>query len=449
MSLRSRALLYLALLHVLLLALVFWLWRTQLGWLIPIELCLLASFLLGVRLLTQVLQPMQYAQRLQELLSEQNYATRLRPEREPELAALVHSFNQLLAQLYQERLRIGEQRGLLESLLQATPTAVVVFDFEARISLMNHSAEQLLGRPAPTGQRLAHWLADSRAGVAYEFWRDIDAVALDMAVLITDQQGRHFRCQRKQFMDRGFAREFLLIDEITLELQRSEQATYEKLVRVLAHEVNNTVAVTRSVLESLQFYTRQLAPADQHDFDTAIEAAKRRSSALAEFIERFTGVVKMPEPVLLESNVNALLGDIVALYRSRCEAAGMTLHWQANTDLPMLKLDRNLISQALLNIVKNAIEAVQEQRTGARYVRIEFQRTVETLAVKARYQLAVIDSANALAAVPAGQLFSPFYSSKKGGQGIGLMFVREVLARHGFRFRLSSVSSETRFDIWL
>jgi two-component system, NtrC family, nitrogen regulation sensor histidine kinase NtrY len=447
MKLRTRALLYLGLLHVLLLALSFYVYHSKMSWLIGIELLLLTSFLLGSRQLTQVLQPMQHVQNLQELLLEQNYATRLKPESNPELNTLVRSFNQLLAQLYQERLRIGEQRGLLESLLQATPTAVVVFDFEAHINLLNRSAEKLFGLPNPIGQRLAHWLENNND----EFWREVDGVALNTVAVVSDQHGRHFRCQRQQFIDRGFAREFLLIDEITRELKRSEQATYEKLVRVLAHEVNNTVAVTRSVLESLQYYTPQLAASDQGDFDTAIEAAKRRSGALGEFIERFTTVVKMPEPVMIDTNLNALVDDIVALYRGSCESTGIALDWQPMPDLPMLKMDRNLISQALINIVKNAIEAVQASAANhAAYVRIEIVRNVDsTQQPGEHYQLAIIDSANGLSAVPVGQLFSAFYSSKKGGQGIGLMFVREVLQRHHFAFRLASVGAETQFVIWL
>ncbi len=269
----------------------------------------------------------------------------------------------------------------------------------------------------------------------------MEAIPLDIATLITDQDGRIFRAQRKQFLDRGFTRQFLLIDEITAELKRSEKATYEKLVRVLAHEVNNTVAVTGSVLDSLLYYAPQIQPTDREDFATAIEAAKRRTSALSEFIERFTGVVKMPDPVLDHSDINAMLDDIAALYRSDCSRRGITLEWQPKPNLPKLELDWNLISQALINVVKNAIEAVSSQLALApnstAYVRLELEQ--EHSHSGNRVRLSVVDSADALALVPAGQLFSAFFSTKKGGQGIGLMFVREVLQRHDFAFRLASI----------
>jgi two-component system nitrogen regulation sensor histidine kinase NtrY len=504
MSLRARGLLYLALLHLAVLALAFSLLRDQLLWLLVLEVLLLASLVLGLLLINRVMQPMQYAQQLKELLQEKNYATRIKHERNPELGTLVDAFNTLLGELYQERLHLGEQRGFLQSMLEATPSAVVVFDFDLRISLLNASANQLLGLHAPLGQTFSYWLDGAGEFVAVpatseqrsladqatrqtsladqatrqtnpadqetrqtsierdladaqlrrcklDFLRQVDAISMDIATLITDQDGRVFRAQRKQFIDRGFARQFLLIDEITAELKRSEKATYEKLVRVLAHEVNNTVAVTGSVLDSLLYYAPQIQNADREDFATAIEAAKRRSSALSEFIERFTGVVKMPDPVLAGNDINALLDDIAALYRSDCNRRGIALEWQPNPNIARLEFDWNLISQALINIVKNAIEALASQLalvpSTSAYVRLELE--LEATSAGKRVRLSVIDSADALALVPAGQLFSAFFSTKKGGQGIGLMFVREVLQRHGFAFRLVSIAKETRFDVWL
>ncbi len=474
MSLRTRGLLYLSLLHLAVLALTFYFLRDQLRWLLPAEAVLLASFVLGVVLFNRVMQPMQYAQHLKELLQEKNYATRLKHERNSELGALVQSFNALLGELYQERLHLGEQRGFLQSMLEATPSAVVVFDFDLRISLLNVSALKLLGLQAPLGQSFSYWLDGTgeftaapatseqlgiERGLAdtqmrrckLDFLRQVEAIPLDIATLITDQEGRVFRAQRKQFVDRGFTRQFLLIDEITAELKRSEKATYEKLVRVLAHEVNNTVAVTGSVLDSLLYYAPQIQAADREDFAGAIEAAKRRTSALSEFIERFTGVVKMPDPVLDYTDINALLNDVAALYRSDCIRRGIVVEWQPKPNVPRLELDWNLMSQALINIVKNAIEAVTSQLElapgSAAYVRLELEQ--EHAPSGSRVRLSVVDSADALALVPAGQLFSAFFSTKKGGQGIGLMFVREVMQRHGFAFRLLSMGGETRFDIWL
>jgi len=237
------------------------------------------------------------------------------------------------------------------------------------------------------------------------------------------------------------------VEELTEELDSSERATYEKLVRVLAHEVNNTVAATGSVLDSLLFYKPQLTPSDGEDFGTAIEAVKRRNASLGEFIERFTRVVKMPAPEPRPTDVRELLEDLLRLYREPGRARGVEVAFARVDPVPAVPLDRNLFEQALLNIAKNAVEAAEasaRERGGEGRVEFELFREGD------RLRLAVVDSGNRLGEVPPGQMFTPFFSTKKGGQGIGLLFVREVLQRHGIAYRLApDGTGRTRFDLWI
>ena len=348
-------------------------------------------------------------------------------------------FNTMLATLYKERLELGEQRGFLDSLLEATPSAVIVFDFEGNISLMNASAHALLRLDEPKGKPLSHWGTDGLPS-------QLDALPLNDSQLLTDPEGRRFRGQRGRFFDRGFSRDFLIVEEMTDVLESSERAMYDKLVRVLAHEVNNTVAATGSVLDSLLFYKSQLAERDSDDFSTAIVAVKRRNVSLGEFIERFTRVVKMPEPDLRPTSVAAMMDDILWLNREQCKRSGIDIGWIRRADLPAVRLDSHLMEQALLNIVKNAVEAVEATcaETGAHgYIRLALDDEGDMM------RLSIVDSGNRLGELPARQLFTPFVSTKKGGQGIGLMFVREVLNRHGLSYRLApNGANETVFEIW-
>lgn len=458
MSLRARLIAYLAGLHLLLFGFVAWQWHTEPVWFITAEVLLLASLAGGWFLIRQALEPLGYTRRFHDLLQDQQYANRLTPAREPELDELVRLFNTLLGTLHRERLEIGEQQGFLNRLLEATPSAVLVFDFDGAISLLNPSAAALLGLEQARGQRLDAWL-DGKAELSGELddrgrQRSLDLVRQLLALplgesrLLTDPDGRRYRAQRGSFFDRGFAREFLLVEELTAELERSERAAYEKLIRVLAHEVNNTVAATGSVLESLLFYAKQLAERDADDFTTAVVAVRKRNISLGEFIERFTRVVKMPEPELRPASLKEVVDDILWLNREQCNARGITLGWSRCDDLPPQLVDRQLMEQALLNVVKNAIEAIDArcsaEGTEGGAIRVSLEEHGE------RLRLSVTDSGRQLAAAPPGRLFTPFYSTKKGGQGIGLMLVREVLNRHGFTCSLvADENGETRFDIWM
>ena len=441
MSQRRRQLAYLIAVHLLLFGIIVSQLRHAPGQMLALEALVLASLGLGLRLVRRALEPLGYTRHFHELLQDQHYAARLQPSGDAELNELVQLFNSMLGALYQERLRIGEQQGFLDRLLEATPSAVIVFDFDGRISLLNTGALALPGLAGASGKALGNCLPD-QGGTS--FLARLDALPLGESRMLTDTDGRRYRGQRGQFYDRGFARHFLLVDELTEELESSERATYDKLIRVLAHEVNNTVAATGSVLDSLLFYRGQLAEPDRDDFSTAIDAVKRRNVSLGEFIERFTRVVKMPAPELRPNAVRDIMDDILYLYREPCRSRGIQIGWQRCDELAPVALDRHLMEQAMLNVVKNAMEAVEAGPPGER--RIEFVLAREAGGAR----LSVIDSGDLLREVPAQRLFTPFFTTKKGGQGIGLLFVREVMNRHGFPYRLAATGQgQTRFDVWL
>ena len=438
MTLRWRLYGYLIAAHLLFLAITVLLFRTQPLLMLGLEAAVLLSLVLGIRLFRRALEPLGYTRHFHDLLQDQHYAARLQHSDDKELNELVQLFNTMLGALYQERLQIGEQQGFLDRLLEATPSAVIVFDFDGRISLLNASALALPGLAQAHGQPLSAFAGE------HSLLAQLDALPLGDSQLLTGADGRRYRGQRGQFYDRGFARHFLLVEELTEELESSEKATYEKLIRVLAHEVNNTVAATGSVLDSLLYYRRQLAERDSEDFSTAIHAVQRRNASLGEFIERFTRVVKMPAPELRPNAVRDVMDDILYLYREQCRSRGISIAWQRCDEVPAIAMNRQLMEQALLNIVKNAMEAVEMGAGADRHIRLVLAQE------DGGVRLSVIDSGNLLGAVPAHQLFTPFFTTKKGGQGIGLLFVREVLNRHGFSYRLAATpDGATSFDIWL
>jgi nitrogen fixation/metabolism regulation signal transduction histidine kinase len=487
MSLRHRLYGWLTVMHALALGGIVWLLRDRPALMLALEAGVACSLMIGLRLVRRALAPLGYTRHFHDLLQDQHYAARLQGGNDAELGELVDLFNTMLKRLYQERLQLGEQQGFLDRLLEATPSAVIVFDFDGKISLLNASALALVGAPvlapagaatsaatnlaasaatstttgtttsatsaatgtstsmtagaaAPRGQTLRVLAGDDHTGLLAQ----LDALPLGDSRLLTAHNGRRYRGQRGQFHDRGFARHFLLVEELTEELESSEKSTYDKLIRVLAHEVNNTVAATGSVLDSLLYYRDQLQDADGADFATAIGAVKQRNVRLGEFIERFTQVVRMPAPELRPCAPQDILDDILYLYREPCRSRGIDLGWARCDAVAPLPLDRQLLEQALLNVVKNAMEAV-EQAGGAK-PSIEFVLARDADGVR----LAVIDSANLLGAVPAELLFTPFFTTKKGGQGIGLLFVREVMKLHGFAYRLAATGDgRTVFEVVL
>jgi signal transduction histidine kinase len=234
---------------------------------------------------------------------------------------------------------------------------------------------------------------------------------------------RRVRVQRAGFRDRGFEKTFFLIEEMTEELRLSEKAAYEKLIRMMSHEVNNSVAAVRSLLESLLRYAPDVRENDREDFTTAVDVASRRIDALGKFVSGFAEVVRIPPPHRTPARIGEIVTRLVALMRPEADARGVRLSMSVDGDGPV-SVDAAQIEQAVLNIVRNAIEAAGENGL----VAIDLRDNT----------LTVCDTGPGIADISRSQLFTPFFTTKRDGRGIGLTVVQEILTSHGFAFSLEN-----------
>jgi two-component system, NtrC family, nitrogen regulation sensor histidine kinase NtrY len=249
---------------------------------------------------------------------------------------------------------------------------------------------------------------------------------------------RRVKCHHGTFVDRGFARSFLLIEELTEELRLFERAAYEKLIRVMSHEVNNTVASSNSLLHSSLTYTRELDPASRHDVEQALGIVIGRTEQLNLFMRRFADVFRLPPPHLERVDLVVVLEHIVRLLSARPEAARVTWRWVLDQPSVRTAVDRGQIEQALMNVVKNAVEAIEGDGT----------ITITLRSAEARTTLAIEDTGPGITSEAQANLFTPFFSTKPHGQGIGLTLVQEILAGHGFDYALERTSAgTTRFSL--
>lgn len=291
----------------------------------------------------------------------------------------------------------------------------------------------------------AQFSAGTEADLAGRALGELDAplasalatLAVDEMRMITDAAGRRLRCRRSQFSDRGFPRSYILIEELTAELNRSERETYEKLIRMMSHEVTNTVAATNSLLESCRTYAADLGAESRADYENALGVVITRNRNLNEFTKGFSDLVKLPEPQRENVDLRDLLHPLQTIFKAELERRNVSLDISVAADVPPVSLDRNQMEQVLLNVLRNAIEA------------IEHDGRIEIVVRHARgaVDLSVIDTGVGLTEEVKARLFTPFFTSKKRGQGLGLMLVKEILTQHGFAFSLDAAEGRTRFRI--
>jgi two-component system nitrogen regulation sensor histidine kinase NtrY len=434
-SLTRRLVAYVIVLHVLFAVAALLLLRDRRPWLLAAEAVFALSLLGGmalVRRLRRDLAPLEEASRL---LAESDFATRFLPVGQPEVDRLVGVYNRMADALREERTRNQEQQSLLARILAVAPAGVVLLDFDGRVSFANPAAGRLLAPAGPSEAALEGRRLDELGSALAS---SLVAAPAGQAVVVPLAGARRVRAHRGTFLDRGFARDFLMVEELTEELRRSEKAAYEKLIRMMSHEVGNTVGAGRSLLESCLGYAWQLAEEDRGTFAEALGVVIARLGRLHDFTSGFAEVVRLPAPRLGPCDLGVVARAVTTLLRPMAEARGTDLRDEAAADVPKVPADRTQVEQALVNVGKNAIEAAGP---GGRVV-------VRVSAAADRVEVVVEDSGPGIPPAVASRLFTPFFSTKDGGQGLGLTLVQEVLRQHGCDFSLEGPpGGPTRFTM--
>lgn len=422
MSERRRFLLYLVAIHAVFLALGLWLLRDRIVWLVAVEAFFLISLIFGLRLVHRSLEPMRFLESGEELLRSSDFTTRFRETGQRELDRLLRLFNGMIETLRDERVQAREQEQLLIRIAEISPSGMIALDYDGRLERANPAACSLLGvDEAPVGKALEELDAP--------FAHKLSELGDGASAILPLVGARRVRVHALSFVDQGFSRRFFLLEELTAELRASEKAAYEKLIRIMAHETNNTGGAVISLLRSCLRYADQLQDNDRNDFVDGLEVAIRRNEHMNEFMRSFADVVRLPPPRREEVDLRALLADVRALYAAQLEECGIVWHDRLDEHQPRCSCDRTQMEQVLTNIVKNAIEAVG--RDG--------EIVIDGGSDGDRGWIQVEDTGGGVPDEVSNHLFASFYTTKPEGRGIGLTLVREILLAHEFDFSLETV----------
>lgn len=432
MNLRRRAIAYLVVLHAIFAALAVYLFLDNPFWLIAIEAVFALSLIVGMHLWREMHRHLGLTAEGLRLIRDEEFTSRFLPVGQPEIDELIGIYNRMVDHLRDERVRVAEQHQFLSRVLHVSPSGIVILDFDGRISSLNPAAERLLdaGPPSLVGRRLESLTSPLGKALA--------DLAPGDAQLVGMLGARRVRCHHGTFIDRGFPRSFLLIEELTEELRQFERAAYEKLIRVMSHEVNNTVAASNSLLHSSLAYAGELAPGNRDDFEQAIGIVIERTEQLGSFMRRFADVFRLPPPLARPHDLIPILQGMSRLLAANDNARGITWNWELQTPAVWVDIDRGQFEQALVNILKNAIEAIDG--TGS--------ITIRLTSASGRSTLEIEDTGPGIAPEAQSNLFTPFFSTKPHGQGIGLTLVQEILSAHGFDYGIERTEhGTTRFSI--
>lgn len=375
----------------------------------------------------KVLKPLDMIGNGMDLLNEQDFSSRLRPVGQLESDRIVQVFNKMMDQLKDEKLRIQEQNRFLDLLISASPMGVIILDFDGNITNMNTAAMRFLEI-----NEKDDWQKKPMKLVESPLAQEIASIPLGNTETIRLSDSMIYRCSHLSFMDRGFAHPFIMIESLTEEVMKAEKKAYEKVIRMIAHEVNNTVAGVTSAIDSVNDALATIPDTD--DLREVMTSSSERCLSMSQFITRFADVVKIPEPQLQPVDLNQLVKGCFSFMESICANRNINIQLQLCEGNNLVNIDPTLFEQVLVNIIKNAAESIEKDG--------EITITTQTNSIE------IADNGKGISPETERKLFTPFFSNKPNGQGIGLIFIREVLMKHGCTFSLRTYPDGiTRFKI--
>jgi two-component system nitrogen regulation sensor histidine kinase NtrY len=386
--------------------------RTQ--WIVT-GLLALAWWWIAEKLWRSVVRPLQTMSNLLHAVRKGDFSLRARLPRQMEEADALDAFGQVMLEinaigetLREQRLGALEATALLNRVMEEVDVAVFAFDDAARLQLVNRAGELLLGEPV---ERLLGREAED----------------LGLADVLEDKPGRlivsktfpggfgRWEIRRSAFRERGLPHALLVISDLTETLREEERQAWKRLLRVLGHELNNSLAPIRSMASTLAgLLTRRPRPDDwEEDMQSGLEIVGNRAEALSRFMAAYARLARLPPPNLAPVDLPALIRRVAGL----------------ETRLPVyvergpavtLQGDADQLEQLLINLLRNAVDAALETRGG---VGIGWKVNGPWIEVR-------IEDEGPGIANP-DNLFVPFYTTKPEGTGIGLALSRQIAEAHG------------------
>jgi len=388
----------------------------------PVEVALSAAVVgawagMSVRLRNQVVRPLQTVSNLLGALREDDFSIRARGALESDaLGQLMLEINSLGETLRAQRLGAQEATALLRAVMAEIDVAIFAFDARHRLVLVNRFGERLLGREVQEllGQEAEALGLDQALG---------DSTAVQ-DLRFAGGAGR-WEIRRTRFWQGGVAHELLVMADLSQPLREQEQEAWKRLIRVISHELNNSLAPIKSIAGSLESLMAQASlPGDwQDDMQRGLGIIAARADGLSRFTNAYARLARLPAPNCRPVEFGALLRQVVNL------DARVPVEVREGPAVT-ISADPDQLEQLLINLLRNAADAALEAGGSV---------TASWTIREGRLEVAIEDEGPGLPS-PAN-LFVPFFTTKPGGTGIGLALSRQIAEGHG-----GSLTLENRTD---
>ncbi len=345
------------------------------------------------------------------------------------------TFADLTARFRELNLEKEETLHYLRMIVRDVSVGLIAYDEQGRVELVNAAAKRLLGVPLlkdvaaleRTVPALAARLAELRSGR-----RELVKLRRDDELMQLSLHATELRLRKKKIR-------LLTLQNISAELDEKEMEAWQNLVRVLTHEIKNSLTPIASLASTVE----QLLAADAAEVDAdvreALRTIRKRSHGLLEFVDAYRDLTRIPQPELAVVPIAELIGRAEQLVSQSLRGQGIAFTVEVEPETLELTADPRLIEQVLLNLLMNAIEALHGRPGGEIAVTARLDERGRTV-------VSVTDNGPGIIAEVLDKVFVPFFSTKAGGSGIGLSLSRQIMRRHRGELLVHSIPGrETSF----
>jgi nitrogen fixation/metabolism regulation signal transduction histidine kinase len=364
-------------------------------------------------LMEQIIRPLQTLANVVAALREDDFSFRARGGRRNDaMGDLALEINRLAGMLQAQRAGALEAMALVERVMGSMQSPVLAFDPEGRLKLLNAAGERAFGLQVQAA------LGHSAAELNLE--QLLDVADEEVMSLGSGQQSVRWVVKRTGFRLRGIPHTLFVLSDVSAALREEERLAWERLIRVLGHEINNSLTPIKSIAGSLRGRIAALnnATGESVDFERGLEVIENRAESLNRFLQAYRQLMGLPAPRLAAVSVAALAQRVALLERR------VVVTVEGTADV-VVQVDADHIEQALINLVRNAADAAlspDEMGEGEPHVEIVWGTAGSEVIIE------VLDNGPGL--TNANNLFVPFYTTKPGGTGIGLVLAQQIAQAH-------------------
>ena len=390
-----------------------------------------ACLLIGAALHDHIIRPLQTLANVVGALRDEDYSFRARMAVPNDaLGELSLEVNALADLLSQHRMGAIEATALLQRVVEEVDIPIFAFDPQGRLRLVNSAGEKLLN--ARAAKVIGKSCSELGLGAC------LSCANESLVELHFGTDARWF-VRRSSFRQQGVPHTLIVLSDVSRALREEERRAWQRLIRVLGHELNNSLAPIKSIAGSLHSRVGEarMNATEQQDFERGLSIIESRAGSLNRFLQGYRLLAEMPPPSMQKCSILTLAQRVAAM-ETRVPVrvvAGPEVNFRADPDQ---------IEQMLINLLRNAAEAVLEATGSRAGLNVSQSRELETpisltWTVSSReLAIAIEDSGPGL--MNPSNTFIPFYTTKPTGSGIGLVLARQIAEAHGGSLELANRS---------